>query len=121
MARILAVDDSQTMRQLVSFALSEVGHEVHDAEGYDAAVALANLHHFDIVISDLNMPGKNGIELVKTLRTLPHTRFVPILMLTTESQTKLRDAAKLAGATGWLVKPFQPVQLVDVVSKVLRI
>ncbi len=121
MARVLAVDDSRTMRQLVSFALSDVGHEVHEAENYDAAVALATLHQFDIVISDLNMPGKNGIELVKTLRAMPRTRFVPILLLTTESQTKLRDEAKLAGATGWLVKPFQPDQLVAVIGRVLRV
>jgi len=120
MASLLAVDDSRTMRQMISFALSDAGHLVQEAENYDSAMALASAHKYDLVIADINMPGKNGIELVKALRDLPNTRFTPILMLTTESQTALREAAKKAGASGWIVKPFQPAELLGAIDKVLR-
>jgi two-component system chemotaxis response regulator CheY len=120
MASLLTVDDSRTMRQMISFALSDAGHVVHEAQDYDNAMAMASAHKYDLVIADINMPGKNGIELVKALRDLPNTRFTPILMLTTESQTALRDAAKQAGASGWIVKPFQPDQLLGAIDRVLR-
>lgn len=120
MAKILAVDDSRTMRQMVNFALTDAGHEVHEADGYDAAVAQATATRYDLIISDINMPGKNGLELVRALRTMPNSKFTPILMLTTESQQVLREEGKQAGASGWIVKPFQPEELVDIIVKVLR-
>jgi two-component system, chemotaxis family, chemotaxis protein CheY len=119
MARILTVDDSRTMRQLIVFTLTDAGHEVEEADGFDAACRMAAEGRYDLVISDINMPGKNGIELVKALRTKTETRFTPILMLTTESQSALRDSGKAAGASGWIVKPFQPTQLVAMIDKVL--
>lgn len=120
MATVLSVDDSRTMRQLVSFALTDAGHFVHEAEDFDSAIVLATAQRFDLVISDINMPGKNGIELVRALRDLPNTRFTPILLLTTESQSALRDEGKRAGATGWIVKPFEPDQLLETIEKILR-
>ena len=120
MAKILAVDDSRTMRQMVNFALTDAGHEVHEADGYDTAVAQVIANRYDLIISDINMPGKNGLELVRALRTMPNNKFTPILMLTTESQQVLREEGRQAGASGWIVKPFQPEELVDIIAKVLR-
>ena len=86
----------------------------------DEALACAAKSKFDLVIADLNMPGKNGLELVKALRAMPDFRFAPILMLTTEHRDELKAAGKEAGVTGWLVKPFDPTVLLDVVKKVLK-
>ena len=108
------------MRQMVAFTLTDAGHEVDEAEDFDAACLMAGQNRYDLVISDINMPGKNGIELVKALRTMPNTKFTPILMLTTESQSALRDEGKRAGASGWIVKPFQPEQFLEIIGKVLR-
>ncbi len=119
MAKVIIVDDSRTMRQMIALALSDAGHTVHEAENFDGAVALAGKQPCDLVISDVNMPGKSGIELVKALRASANTKFTPILMLTTESQSALRDLAKKAGASGWIVKPFQPVELLATIEKVL--
>jgi two-component system, chemotaxis family, chemotaxis protein CheY len=120
MANILAVDDAATMRQVVSFALTDAGHTVAEACGVDDALARASKSKFDLVIADLNMPGKNGLELVRALRAMPDFRFAPILMLTTEHRDELKAAGKEAGVTGWIVKPFNPTQLLDVVKKVLK-
>jgi two-component system chemotaxis response regulator CheY len=120
MANILAVDDAATMRQVVNFALTDAGHTVAEAAGVDEALAHAAKSKFDLVIADLNMPGKNGLELVKALRAMPDFRFAPILMLTTEYRDELKAAGKAAGVTGWLVKPFDPSVLLDVVKKVLK-
>ena len=120
MANILAVDDAATMRQVVNFALTDAGHTVAEASGVDEALARAAKSKFDLVIADLNMPGKNGLELVKALRAMPDFRFAPILMLTTEHRDELKAAGKEAGVTGWLVKPFDPATLLEVVQKVLR-
>ena len=120
MANILAVDDAATMRQVVSFALTDAGHKVSEASGVDEALERASKSKFDLVIADLNMPGKNGLELVKALRAMPDFRFAPILMLTTEHRDELKAAGKQAGVTGWIVKPFEPSVLLDVVKKVLK-
>ncbi|HKB63360.1 MAG TPA: response regulator [Burkholderiales bacterium] len=120
MANILAVDDAATMRQVVNFALTDAGHTVAEASGVDEALARAAKSKFDLVIADLNMPGKNGLELVKALRAMPEFRFAPILMLTTEHRDELKAAGKEAGVTGWLLKPFDPTVLLDVVKKVLK-
>ncbi len=119
MARILVVDDSSSMRQMVSFTLKGDGHEVVEATDGVEALACAKAGSFNAVITDVNMPNMDGITLTKELRSLPNYRFVPILTLTTESSTEKKMAGKAAGATGWLVKPFNPDQLLATVKKVL--
>ncbi|VAX11654.1 Chemotaxis regulator - transmits chemoreceptor signals to flagellar motor components CheY [hydrothermal vent metagenome] len=119
MARILAVDDSASMRQMVSFTLKGSGHDVTEAvDGVDA-LAKAKSGKFDLVLSDVNMPNMDGISLVKELRQLPAFKFTPILMLTTESAGDKKQEGKSAGATGWIIKPFNPEQLLTSINKVL--
>ena len=119
MARILVVDDSTTMRQMVSFTLAEAGHEVTEAADGNLALVEAKGRRFDLVITDVNMPGMNGIDLVKCLRELPESKFTPILVLTTESGQDLKSRGREAGATGWIVKPFSPDVLIATLRKVL--
>jgi len=119
MATIMTVDDTATMRQMISFTLHSVGHEVVEASDGNEALAIAKDKKFDLVIADVNMPNMDGISLVKMLRAMPNYKFTPILILTTESQDTKRQEGKGAGATGWIVKPFNPEQLISVVSKVL--
>lgn len=119
MAKILAVDDSASMRQMVSFTLKGNGHDVTEAvDGVDA-LGKAKTGKFDLVLSDVNMPNMDGISLVKELRKLPAFKFTPILMLTTESTGGKKQEGKSAGATGWIVKPFNPEQLLASINKVL--
>ena len=119
MANILAVDDSASMRQMVSFTLKGAGHTVVEAvDGVDA-LAKAKTGKFDLVISDVNMPNMDGITLIKELRALPNFKFTPMLMLTTESTAEKKQEGKAAGATGWIVKPFNPDQLLATANKVL--
>ena len=120
MATILAVDDSASMRQMVSFTLKGAGYEVVEAADGAKALEAAKGRKFDLVLSDVNMPVMDGISLIKALRALPAFRFTPILMLTTESGDGKKQEGKAAGATGWIVKPFSPDQLVNTVKKVLR-
>ncbi len=116
---IMTVEDSTSMREMISFTLSEAGYEVMEAiDGRDALAKLPKTG-IDMVITDLNMPNMNGIELTRTLRSDPQFKFNPIVFLTTESQVLKKQAAKEAGATGWIVKPFKPDQLLNVVKKVL--
>ncbi len=117
--KILIADDSGSIRQMLAFVLTQAGFEVESAQ--DGQDALLKIQKFmpDLVITDLNMPNINGIELVKKVRALANFRFIPILILTTEGQEELKQAGKAAGATGWLVKPFQPEKLLAVVKKVL--
>jgi two-component system chemotaxis response regulator CheY len=119
MAKILAVDDSASMRQMVSFTLQQAGHQVLEAIDGVKALELAKTGPVDLVLSDVNMPNMSGLELVKELRALPDYRFTPILILTTESGTDKKSEGKAAGATGWIVKPFNPDQLLATVAKVL--
>jgi len=119
MARILAVDDSPSMRQLVKLALASGGHEVDVATDGVEALQAAERQQFDVVITDVNMPNMDGISLVRELRRLANYRFVPLLMLTTESTSERKQQGKEAGATGWLVKPFDPARLLSIVAKVL--
>lgn len=119
MARILAVDDSASMRQMVSFTLKGAGHEVLEASDGVEALALAQKGAVDLVISDVNMPNMDGITLIGELRKLPSYKFVPILMLTTESSADKKGQGKAAGATGWIVKPFNPDQLLATIKRVL--
>ena len=119
MAHILVVDDSNTMRQMVCFTLTSVKHTVEEAENGVEALKQAQTKKFDLVIADVNMPEMNGIDLVRALRGLPTYKFTPILMLTTESHQEKKQEGKAAGATGWIVKPFNPEALLSVLGKVL--
>ena len=119
MARILVVDDSTTMRQMVTFTLTSAGHQVIEAADGIEAVEAAKKGRFDLIISDVNMPGMNGLELVRALRAMPDYKFIPVLMLTTESGQDLKQRGREAGATGWIVKPFSPDVLLATLKKVL--
>ena len=119
MTKILAADDSTSIRQMVTFTLKEAGYDVVDVVDGQRALEAAQTQQFDVVISDINMPNMDGIELVKRLRSLPAYKFTPILMLTTESSQEKKMEGKQAGATGWLVKPFNPDQLLKTISRVL--
>lgn len=119
MATILAVDDSASMRQMVSFTLKGAGYNVVEAvDGVDA-LNKAKSQTFDCIVTDVNMPNKDGIALIKDLRALPNYKFTPMLMLTTESGMDKKQQGKEAGATGWIVKPFNPDQLLKTIQKVL--
>jgi len=116
---IMTADDSASVRQMVSFTLREHGYEVVEAsDGKDALQKLGN-RKVDMLITDLNMPNLDGIGLIKVARTLPSCKFMPIIMLTTETQDSRKQEGKAAGATGWIIKPFKPDQLLAVVKKVL--
>jgi two-component system chemotaxis response regulator CheY len=119
MTRILAVDDSTSMRQMVAFTLKAAGFDVVEAEDGRVALELARKEKFSLVLADVNMPVMDGITLVKNLRTMPDYKFTPLLMLTTESTPEKKLEGKSAGATGWLIKPFNPDQLVTTIKRVL--
>jgi len=116
---ILSVDDSASIRQMVAFTLKGAGYEVVEAvdgqDGWDKA----KMKTVDLVLTDQNMPRMDGLTLIKNLRAMPAYRSVPILMLTTESGENMKMQGKAAGATGWLVKPFDPQKLLEVLKKVL--
>jgi len=118
--RVLAVDDSKTMRDMVSFTLKREGFEVVEADDGVAGVEASANGLFDLVISDVNMPRMDGLTMVSKLRENPKFRSTPILILTTEADQTKKAAGKAAGATGWIVKPFDPDQLIDVVRRVCR-
>ncbi|OOZ38571.1 response regulator [Solemya pervernicosa gill symbiont] len=108
------------MRQMVSFSLKGAGHTVIEAGDGEQALDLAQKSRVDLVLTDVNMPIMDGITLIKNLRALPNYKFTPMLMLTTESGADKKAEGKAAGATGWIVKPFNPDQLLATISKVLR-
>lgn len=116
---ILAVDDSASIRQMVSFTLRQAGYEVIEATDGQDALAKAASHDVSLVLADINMPRMDGFTLVRSLRALPRYRNAPILVLTTESSDAMKAEGRAAGATGWMVKPFDPRRLVEVVGKVL--
>ena len=116
---ILSVDDSSSIRQMVAFTLKSAGYEVIEAADGQEGLDKAKQKTVDLVLTDQNMPRMDGLTLIKTLRTLPSYRSTPILMLTTESGDAMKMQGKAAGATGWLVKPFDPQKLLEVVKKVI--
>lgn len=116
---IMTVDDSASVRQMVGFTLKNAGYTVLEACDGQDALAKVNGSSVHMVITDLNMPNLDGIGLIRALREKPALKFVPIVMLTTESQGEKKAEGKAAGATGWIVKPFKPEQLLAVVKKVL--
>ncbi len=117
--KIITVDDSTSVRQMVSFTLKDAGYEVMEAVDGRDALSKLNGGQVHMVITDLNMPNLDGIGLIRELRANPNYKFTPIVMLTTESQDSKKQEGKAAGATGWIVKPFKPDQLLAVVKKVL--
>lgn len=120
MKTVLAVDDSASLRQMVSMVLRGGGYEVVEAvNGVDALSKLAG-QDLDLVLTDLNMPRMDGLEFTRRLRTMPDYKFVPIVLLTTESNVDKKLQGKVAGATAWIIKPFDPDQLLAVVKKVMR-
>jgi two-component system, chemotaxis family, chemotaxis protein CheY len=115
---ILAVDDSASMRQMVSYTLKQAGYGVVEAIDGLEALAYARGHAVDLVLTDVNMPRMDGITLVRELRQLDSYKYVPMLVLTTEAGQDKKMAGKQAGATGWLVKPFDPEKLLATIAKV---
>ncbi len=119
MKTVLLVDDSPTILLSLSAVLTQAGYASMQASGGEVALAKLQATKPDLVITDLHMPGMDGIELIRRIRGLPGCRFVPILMLTTESQAERRAEARTAGATGWLVKPVLGNDLLQVLKKVM--
>jgi two-component system, chemotaxis family, chemotaxis protein CheY len=116
---ILAVDDSASIRQMVAFTLKGAGYSVVEAEDGQAGLDVAKAGNVNLVLTDQNMPRMDGLTLVKSLRGMPQYAATPILILTTEAGDDMKAQGKAAGATGWLVKPFDPAKLLEVVKKVI--
>src|SRR5579863_5396258 len=117
--KILAVDDSASMRHMVGVTLRAAGYEVVEAADGAEALEYARLNSVDLVLADVNMPRMDGITLVAQLRALPSYHLTPLLLLTTESSPQSKQQGKRAGATGWMVKPFHPDQLLATLERVL--
>ncbi|MEG8024601.1 conserved hypothetical protein [Sphingomonas aurantiaca] len=118
-ASILTVDDSPSLRMAIRIALSGAGYAVTEAEDGVQGLKAATASRFDLIITDLNMPNMDGLTMIRELRKSPDQCGTPIIFLTTESDDSMKQQAKAAGATGWLVKPFVPEQLIKVSRKVL--
>jgi len=116
----LIVDDSAAMRQLIAFTVKDAGHEALLAENGREALEKLKGVKADMVITDLNMPEMDGITLIKELRGMAGYKFIPILMLTTESQVAKREEGRAAGASGWIVKPFSSEKLLEVIKKFIK-
>ncbi|AWJ83756.1 response regulator [Azospirillum brasilense] len=116
--KVLTVDDSRTMRDMVSFTLKGAGYDVVEAADGQQALGVIGANKVDLVITDLNMPVMDGLTLIRRLRATPAHRTLPILMLTTEADEKKKSEGRAVGATGWIVKPFNPEKLISVVQKV---
>jgi two-component system chemotaxis response regulator CheY len=119
MTSILTVDDSASIRQAIKIALSGEGYAVTEAVNGQDGLDKGSAGGFDLIVTDLNMPVMDGLAMIRALRQRPAGAGVPILFLTTESDAEIKAQAKAAGATGWVTKPFQPDQLVRIVTKVL--
>ena len=116
---ILAVDDSGSLRQMVVFTLKSVGYQVVEATDGQEALDLSKKQLFDLILTDQNMPKMDGLTLIRSLRAMQQYKKVPIIMLTTESSEEMKARGRSAGANGWMVKPFDPKRLIEVVKKVL--
>ncbi|HZU27135.1 MAG TPA: response regulator [Bryobacteraceae bacterium] len=115
----LIVDDSVSLRQMLAYTLSQAGFTVLEAGNGEEGLRVLDGRRVDLIITDLNMPVMDGIAFIRALRGRTATRFTPVLMLTTESQPAKKAEGKSAGATGWIVKPFRPDQLLDTIRRVL--
>jgi two-component system chemotaxis response regulator CheY len=120
MKTILTVDDSATVRQMTGLVLRGAGYEVIEAVDGEDALAKLKGREINLVVTDINMPKMDGLEFTRRLRATEAHQYVPVVLLTTESQPEKKQEGKAAGATGWIVKPFNPEQLLAVVKKVLR-
>lgn len=116
---ILAVDDSASIRQMVSFTLKSAGYDVVEAVDGQDGLDKSKTNIINLILTDQNMPRMDGLTLIKTLRGMQQYASTPILMLTTESSDAMKSQGRAAGATGWLVKPFDPQKLIEVVRKVI--
>lgn len=117
---ILIVDDSESIREVVIFTLENAGYMVSSAiDGQDALKHL-NGQHLDMILTDLHMPNMDGIGLIREVRKLDKYKYIPILYLTTESQQSIKNEARQAGATGWIVKPFMPEKLIAAIGKIIK-
>jgi two-component system chemotaxis response regulator CheY len=116
---ILVVDDSASLRQVVGIALKSAGYDVLEAADGKLGLARLDGRKIHLIVSDVNMPNMDGITFVTELKKLPAYRFTPVIMLTTESQEGKKREGQLAGAKAWMVKPFQPAQLLNAVSKLV--
>jgi len=116
---VLVVDDSATIRQMVSFTLKEAGYLVIEAENGQDALNKITANPINVVITDLNMPVMDGFTFIRSVRAMPAFKSLPMLLLTTESQLSKKEEGKAAGATGWIIKPFEPAKLLQVMAKVL--
>jgi two-component system chemotaxis response regulator CheY len=116
---ILTVDDSPSIRQMVSFALRGAGYQVVEAGDGQQGLDQAKSNAINLILADQNMPRMDGFTMIKSLRAMPQFAAMPILMLTTESSDQMKAQGKAAGATGWLVKPFSPDKLIEIVKKVI--
>jgi len=121
MKRVMAVDDSATVRLVLKEALIEAGYDVVEARDGQDALEKLEIHKIDMLVTDLNMPRLGGIDLIRSVRQKPGNRFMPIIMLTNEAQPEMKNAGKAAGASGWVTKPFRPEQLLAVVRMVCPI
>lgn len=119
MAEILTVDDSASIRQTIKITLGGAGHTVGEASNGREGLMQADGKRYDLIITDLNMPEMDGLAMIRELRKRQALAGVPILFLTTESDSGIKQQAKAAGATGWITKPFNSDQLVKIVDKVL--
>ena len=119
--KILFVDDSASMRQVVSLAIKGAGYEIETAVDGRDGVSKLDLGRYDAIITDLNMPNMNGIEFIKAIKTHARNKFSPIIMLTTESASELKQQGQAAGAKVWMVKPFKPEQLIGVLHKLIGV
>jgi two-component system, chemotaxis family, chemotaxis protein CheY len=117
---IMTADDSMSIRQMVKFILNKEGYEILEASNGEDAECKLDANNVHMLITDLNMPKMDGIELIKKVRAKPKYKFMPIIMLTTESEHSKVLEGKAAGLTGWIIKPFRPDQLIGVVKKVLK-
>lgn len=120
MSQVLIVDDSRSIRELLTSVLAGAGYKVTSAIDGQQGLATARTSDFDLVITDINMPEMNGFELLKSLRQLPDYTFKPILILTTEFSQDMKMKGKEAGATGWMVKPFDPDKLIEIIKRILK-
>jgi two-component system chemotaxis response regulator CheY len=116
---ILLVDDSDSMRLMIGFTLRTAGYQVVEAVDGEDALKKISAASINMLVTDLNMPKVDGIELIRRVRALPNYKYIPIVMVTTESQEEKKQAGRAAGATGWVVKPFKGEQLVAVARKLL--
>ncbi len=117
MKTILTVDDSPSIRQMLAYVLTSNGYKVIEAEDGEQGLEFAKANQADLVLTDQNMPKMDGIALIKALRNLPNYKKVPIMMLTTESSQVLKQQGRDAGATGWMVKPFDPEKLLEMLKR----